>query len=317
MTEALELLLQDAGHGLTVSCHAVATWRIPGFYMDAEGHLEAKRLMEPDAQAAYAAALAYRYTGKTAYAEKAVEMIDGWAAINQEFTENDGPLVSAYLGVGLIRAAIWIKDYPGWEQKARERFTRWITDICLPAWAGIPGRNNWWNWSLYAQAAFYHFADDNANLKRITAELKTHIGNSISAEGFIPEEAERGQNGMWYHYFALAPLTAAAYLVQEAIGEDLFHYTSSDGKSIKLALDALFRYVDGRVEEWPFTPDQNFPELAVDTWPVELYDAMAVIYQDAEYERFAAPYRPVVGNRNSGSGYYLSYAWIYPSLILD
>lgn len=315
-SDALKLLLEDAEAGMETVSHAVATWRIPGFYMDQEGHLEAKRRMEPDARAAYTTALAYKYTGKEAYADKAREMIHAWASVNKEFTENDGPLVSAYLGVGLIRAAILIKDYPGFHADEVDQFEQWMTKVCLPAWKGIPGRNNWWNWSLYAQAAYYCFTGDNDQLQVIIAELKEHIDTSISAEGFIPEETSRGQNGLWYHYFALAPSTAAAYLIREATGEDLFLWVSPSGKSLKLALDTLFHYVNGRVGEWPYAPDQNFPELAPDTWPVELYEAMARIYGDEAYEKFAAPFRPVIGNRNGDSGHYLSYAWIYPALTI-
>ncbi|MEK5645658.1 MULTISPECIES: alginate lyase family protein [Paenibacillus] len=311
------ILLKEANVSLASKPHAVATWRIPGFYMDQEGHLEAKRKMEPDAQAAFSTALAYKYTGKTVYANKAREMIYAWAKMNRGFTENDGPLVSAYLGVGLIRAADMIKDYHFFNREEQTTFKRWMTQVCLPAWKGIQGRNNWWSWSLYAQAAYYAYAGDKAALQVVIEELKEHIDKSISSQGFITEETERGKNGMWYHYFALAPTTAAADLIRKATQEDLFHWVSPSGRSLKLALDTLFYYVNGHVNEWPYAPDQNFPELAQDTWPVELYDAMARIYGDAAYEHFVGPYRPVIGNRNQESGYYLSYAWVYPEMIID
>lgn len=314
-SDVLQCLLQDANEGMSVSCHAVSSWNIPGYYVDAVGHLAAKRFMEADAQAAYSTALANRFTGEPAYADKAKELINGWATVNTEITDNDGPLVSAYLGVGLIKAAELLKAYSGWNSEDQERFIHWMTKVCLPMWDRIPYRNNWWNWSLYAQLALYCFMGDETGFAEEVANLKEHIDSSMSSTGFIPEETVRGKNSIWYHYFALGPTTAAAKLILDATGEDLFHWTSPSGKSIKLALDTLFHYADGRVEEWPYDKNQNFPApLASDTWPVDLFEAMSQVYRDPEYERFVSPYRPVAGNKNRNSGYYLSHSWIYPAL---
>lgn len=312
---ALEHLLQAANSMLSSECHAVPVWSIPGFYYDSAGHTEAKRIMEADAQAAYTAALAYRLTGEPVYAEKAKALLHGWATVNQEIAGHDGPLVSAYIGVGLIQAAAMIKEYPGWARADRDRFVGWVTRVCLPAWDSIPIRNNWWNWSLYAQLSLFYFMEDEARFVEEVAELKAHIDASFSPTGFVPEETKRGTNSIWYHYFTLAPTTAAAKLILDATGEDLFHWTSPSGNSIKKALDTLFHYADGRVEEWPYDKDQKFPSpLTSDSWPLDLFEAMSKVYGDPGYERFVAPYRPITGNRNINTGYYQSYSWIYPAL---
>ncbi|MNO46428.1 Alginate lyase [compost metagenome] len=300
---------------MSVSCHAVTTWHIPGFYSDMAGHQAAKRLMEQDAQAACTAAMAYRHTGEAAYADKALELIQGWASINKQLAGDDGPLVSAYLGTGLIQAAELIKNYPGWRKEDKARFIAWMTGVCLPEWDRIPLRNNWWSWSLYAQLSLFRLMDDKARFAEEVVNLKEHIDSSLAPSGFIPEETMRGTNSIWYHYFALAPLTAAIKLVYDSTGEDLFHWTSPGGKNIKTALDTLFYYADGRVEEWPYDKDQKFPApLAPDTWPLDLYEAMFRVYRDPGYERFVSPHRPVTGNKNLSSGYYQSYAWIFPEL---
>ncbi|RAV05038.1 alginate lyase family protein [Paenibacillus sp. YN15] len=311
---AVQLVLREAEAGMAAPCHAVPVWSIPGYYLDAAGHTAAKRLMEEDAQNAYAAALAYRITGKPAYADKTVELLNGWAAVNREVADHDGPLVSAYLGVGLIKAAELVKGYSGWSGRDREQFIHWLTAIFLPGWDGIPGRNNWWSWSLYAQLTLFQFMGDSARFAEEAANLKEQIDSSIAADGFLPEETVRGKNGIWYHYFALAPLTAAAKLVLDTTGEDLFHWISPGGKSLKLALDTLFYFIDGRVDQWPFEADQNFPKpLAPHAWPLDLYEAMAGVYRDPEYERLVSPCRPIAGHKNSNSGFYVSHAWIYPT----
>ncbi|MEC0172121.1 alginate lyase family protein [Paenibacillus graminis] len=312
---ALQQLLQVANDSMSVSCHAVSTWHIPGFYFDMAGHQAAKRLMEEDAQAAYTAALAYRHTGRTAYADKALELIDGWAAINKVLTGDDGPLVSAYLGTGLIRAAELLHSYSGWRKENKDQFIAWMTGVCLPGWDRIPLRNNWWSWSLYAQLSLFRLMDDQARFAEEVAHLKEHIDSSLETSGLIPEETTRGNNAIWYHYFSLAPLTAAIKLVDDTTGENLFHWTSPGGKSVKKALDTFFYYADGRIEEWPYDNGQKFPApLASDTWPLDLYEAMFNVYREPEYERFVSPYRPITGNKNSSSGYYQSYAWIFPEL---
>jgi len=315
ISTALDQLLQIANESLQVCCHAVPIWDIPGFYFDPAGHQAAKRLMEADAQAAYSTALAYQITGEAVYADKAIELIDGWASVNKELADKDGPLVSAYLGVGIIQAAELIKSYPGWHTDNHDRFVRWMTSVCLPEWDRIPLRNNWWSWSLYAQLALFLFLDDRDRFAEETLNLKLHIEDSIATSGFIPEETTRGTKAIWYHYFALAPMTAAAKLVLDETGEDLFHHTYSGGKSIKKALDTLLYYVDGNAEEWPFDKDQNIPEpLSAHTWPLDLFEAMYKIYGDPAYERFVSAYRPIVGHINKNNGYFQSYAWVFPEL---
>ncbi|MDF2836017.1 MAG: hypothetical protein K0Q63_1657, partial [Paenibacillus sp.] len=176
---ARDSLLALADDSMSARSNAVPIWQIPGFYIDKEGHQTAKRLMERDAQAAYATAIAYQLTGRAGYADKAAELIDGWASVNVGFSDNDGPLVSAYIGSGLIQAARRIRAYEGWNAEQRDRFVRWTTTVCLPAWDGIPGRNNWWSWSLYAQLCLFRFLEDNEAIRLEARQLKAHIDESL------------------------------------------------------------------------------------------------------------------------------------------
>jgi predicted ester cyclase len=187
--------------------------------------------------------------------------------------------------------------------------------VCLPEWDRIPLRNNWWSWSLYAQLALYRFMDDKLRLAEEVTALKGHLDHSLSIEGFIPEEASRGKHSLWYHYFALAPVTAAAKLVLDTTGEDLFRWVSPGGKSLQYAVERFFHYVNGHLKEWPYDDNPIFPaQLSGGTWPLDLVEAMANIYKNPDFERFVAPYRPITGNININSGHYHAYAWIYPEL---
>ncbi|WP_162551280.1 alginate lyase family protein [Paenibacillus tepidiphilus] len=312
---ALDRLLEEADESLSAGAHAVWVWEIPGFYQDTAGHTAAKRLMEVDVKTAYTTALAYRLTGTSAYADTARAVLMDWAAVNREIAGADGPLVSAYLGVGLIRAAEWIKGYPGWSMAEQRVFTDWLTVVCLPLWDGIPLRNNWWNWSLYAQLALFRFMEEPERFAGEVTAFKEQLEASLSIEGFIPEETQRGRHSLWYHYFALAPATAAAKLILDATGEDLFRWVTPGGKSLQTALELFFHYGGGHLQDWPFDPEPIFPaSLSGGTWPLDLFEAMSKIYGKADYERFVAPHRPVTGGINQNTGFYHSYAWVYPEL---
>nr|BAM95908.1 acetan lyase [Paenibacillus sp. OTK] len=312
--EAYDIMIADANDGLSVSGNAIAIWNIPGYYADSAGHNAAKGRMEVDAKAAYATALAYQFTGNTAYANKAVQLLNGWSYTNTAVTGTDGPLASAYLGVGLIQAADLIKGYSGWSAADQSQFANWIGTVFLPKWGGINGRNNWWDWSLYAQLSYYHFTDNSTAFAAEVANLKTQIDHSIDSNGFITEETTRGSNSLWYHYFALAPMTAAAEVVRNATGENLFTWVSPSGKSIKLALDKFFYYVNGRVSQWPYSSNTGYPSaLSSNLYPLNMYEAMAEVYGDMDYEIYVTQYRPLVG-APTGDNYH-HFAWVYPTLL--
>lgn len=312
--EAYDQLIADANAGLSVTSHAVAVWNIPGYYADAAGHDAAKALLDRDAAAAYSGALAYKFTGNTAYANKAKELINGWAYTNTSTTGSDGPLVSAYLGVGLILAADLIKDYSGWSAADQTQFKNWIATVWLPKWDGMSSRNNWWDWSLYAQLAYYQFTDNATAFAAEVANLKTQIDTSIDSNGFLPEESSRGTNSLWYTYFALAPMTAAAEIVRNTTGENLFTWVSPSGKSIKLAADKLFYYVNGHISEWPYSSNTGFPSaLNSHQYPLNMYEALGEIYQDTNYDIYVTQYRPVGAVLNGDRIH--SFAWVYPTLL--
>ncbi len=310
--EAFDSMMEDADAALGETGHAIATLNIPGYYANPSAHDAAKLRLEIDAQSAYAAAVAYRLTDDTDYADKAKEILNDWSYTNTAITGTDGRLVSAYVGVGLINAADLIKDYSGWSAADKTQFGDWLTNVTLPVWDSITFTSNWRDWSLYAQIASYQFLDDETAMASEVNQLKTQIDVSIADDGFLPDETTRGQNSLWYHYFALTSMTAAAEIVKNATGEDLFHWTSPNGRSIKQALDKMFYYVDGHVSEWPTAyggGNQSFSNAR------NLYEAMAEIYADEDYEDYVKSSRPLQGRINYSSGYYHNHAWVYPTLL--
>ena len=130
------------------------------------GNTNQKRLYG-DANEAYTLALAYKLTGNTSYADKAIYFLNNWAFINKEYRGNgydqafgDGETLvaktwltshgyqsyqkyklphyydqsSAELRLvtsanAFLFAALLIKDYSGWSTSEQNKFTQWVTNV--------------------------------------------------------------------------------------------------------------------------------------------------------------------------------------------
>ncbi|MEK8205349.1 carbohydrate-binding protein [Paenibacillus sp. FSL L8-0696] len=317
--EAYAVMMNDANLGLLVNSHAVANWNVPGYYADPAGHIAAKGGFEQDTQAAYAAALAYRFTGDAKYAQKAVALMNSWATVNKSNGGTDAPLASAYIGVGMLNAADLLADYSGWSAADQTVFKNWVETVLMPKWnARLNDANNWGDWMMYAELAYYHYANNETAFNDLVTKLKQKIDQSIDSLGFLPAEATRGSNSMWYHFFALSPMTASAEIVLHATGENLYTWVSPSGKSLKKAVDNLFYYANGRYTEWPneYGGKQVYNTFINSNYfPLNMYEAMAEVYQNKDFEIYVSPYRPVGGNINEDTGFYHNQAWVYPTLL--
>ena len=149
--------------------------------------------------------------------------------------------------------------------------------------------------------------------------IRERIGSGIAANGELPEENKRTNNGMWYTFFAMTSMTTAVQIILNTTGDDLYGYTAPNGRSIRLALDKEFFYAV-HPEEWPYPlPEGLAGELwrilypCDDTiqlpypngWPGTLFEVMSDVYGVAEWEDWVSPHRPQRGY----------HAWIYVTLV--
>jgi hypothetical protein len=316
-------LITEAEQALVASPHAVADFNVPGYYGQPAASMAAKQGLSDDASAAYALALAYQLdTGdrRTLYATKAVELLNAWAATNRRVSGEDGDLVLCYAGIPLVFAADLLSNYPGWRPEDRDAFKGWVNRVFRRSADKIKGRaNNHGAWGTFASMAGAHLTDDADAVNADVVRLKQRIARAIASDGELPDENRRTNSGMWYTYFALMPMTAAAQIVLNATGEDLFRYTAPNGRSLKLALDRFFRHCRNPTA-WPYkkpgglfglvynTIYPSADELLLPTpsdWPGNLYEAMAAIYGERAWEEWVEKYRPIRGGRG----------WIYPTLM--
>ena len=308
---AYTALMEQANQNLGKASEAVADFNVPGFYQDPDGHRNALRTLAQDAWVAYSCAMAYRLTPDgdgLPYADKALEVLDAWATTNQKASGYDGSLVMAYAGVGLLFAAELMTDYDAWSVAQRELFNQWTRTVFLPVCRGIVDReNNWGDWALLGSITAHAYLGELDAVDADIAHLRRKIEGAIHPDGSMPHETRRGKRGIWYTYFALAPLTAACQVAANARSVDLFNYKGANGVGVKDALDYLFHYCE-HPEEWPHHTEDDLAHPRKNHWPGNLFEAMSGVYGERRYGDWVNDARPVFifGHH---------YAWAAPTLL--
>ncbi len=308
---AYKALIQEADKALEREPEAIIDFDIPAFYQDPVGNRKVMNRLSGDAWAAYVGAVAYQLTsseGKLKYASKAIEILDAWASTNKNVSNADGNLTMVYNGVGLVYAAELLSDNEAWRQQQREEFKEWLSTVYLHSCETISTRtNNWGDWGLLGCIAAHHFLDDTEALDNDIEQIRHKIDYAIESDGHMPSEVSRGKNGIWYTYFALAPLTAASQIAENSRDVDLFNYKGKDGAGIEDALDYLLIH-SRKLAIWSHYSDTdlNYPPSV--GWPRNLYEAMFGIYGKAEYEQWIEDSRPIMVHGHH-------YAWALPTLL--
>jgi len=290
--------------------HTIAMYVTPGFYKGAAAFFAATNGITHDADAAYVNAVAYRLTNDPSYADCTARILRAWAHDNTGVaTTDDSQLSMSELGTGFIESAELLTGYSGWTDADRSSFRNWIRNVYLKQVVDpIKDRtNNWGEWGTYGAVTADYYLDDAAGVANETARLQKHIDEAISADGHMPDEIARGEASLWYTYYALAPMTAAARVIKTAGGPDLYQWSSPSGKRIKLALDVLLAGVQNPAQ-WTSKVTARPSDPTKDWWPYDLFEAMSDEYGDKQFEAYAAQRRPIM---NTGH----HHAWTLPTLL--
>ncbi|MCC5839641.1 MAG: alginate lyase family protein [Opitutales bacterium] len=290
---------------------APAIFDAPAISVDNQGHQDAFFLLGGDVWAAYAMALLYRLDhspGREIYGNKALEVLNAWASNNHSVTGGDGHLMMAYGGVGLLHAAQLMRSSSLWSDPDRQQFESWVRTVFLGSCSAIRGRrNNWGDWGIFGAITAHNFLGERFALEADATQLRNKIDRRINSEGILPEEVHRGSAGLWYTYFSLAPLTAAANVLYNAQLADFFNYVPESGGGLRLALDYLFTYcLDPG--SWPHHQWGLVNPPSPDTFYGTLFEAMAEIYGDADYAAWVEDSRPIMNDWHH-------FSWAAPTLI--
>jgi len=282
----------------------VADYNVPDIYTDPTGFWAAVNGITHDADAAYEMAVVYSVTGDTTYARPSAALIRAWASTNTQVSGHDGQLSMAEVGAGFILSAELLAKYSGWTATDNATLQHWLQTVYYPQVAvQIRDRtNNWGDWGIFASVLTHQYLGDKAGLDSETIRLQSHIDFQIDSDGSLPSEIARGPGAeVWYTYFALDPMTAAARVLHNAGEPDLLTWTSPHGHTIAAALDHLLYLT------------QNAASLGLsgprvqDPWPADLFDAMGVLSGHASWTSYAATKAP-----NMYVGHH--YAWTFPTL---
>ncbi|HEY8965649.1 MAG TPA: alginate lyase family protein [Candidatus Methylacidiphilales bacterium] len=150
---------------LAANKHADLAWTpraVPVVYRGFDKiHPENYSLLFNDAAAAYACALRWKVSGETAYADKAVEILDAWAGTLASIQgTSDRFLASGIYGYELANAAEIIRSYPGWTEERFFRFRKMMLEVFYPMNHDFLVHHNgakidhyWANWDLCNMAS--------------------------------------------------------------------------------------------------------------------------------------------------------------------
>jgi hypothetical protein len=259
---------------------------------------------------------------RAAYANKAIEILDAWATVNHRVSGPDGALVMMYKGIQLVYAGDLLANYPGWSADGVARFRYWVSSqFSSSADEKKEDENNVGAWGTLGAMAAAAYLRNEAGVDAEIERLRNRIRDQIAEDGELPAENLRTNSGMWYTFFALAPMTGAAQLARNVRGVDLFNHAAPNGRSLRLALDRLFFY-SLHPDQWPYPLPGGlqgmawqllYPcadELEIPSpsgWPGNLFEAMASEYGVNEWSQWVKPHRPIHGG----------HVWIYPTLTRD
>jgi hypothetical protein len=144
--------------------------------------------------------------------------------------------------------------------------------------------NNHGTWYDVQVARYDVFVGNNmAAATVIKAAQAKRIAAQIDPDGTQPKEMSR-TNSFDYVWYNLTALFDLAHM-GKGVGVDLFTYQTTDGRSIKKALDFLTPYVDPQ-KTWP-NQQINPPNRDV---PMPVLRRASIAYQSASYEQLLQMY---------------------------
>jgi len=251
-------------------------FRQDGVYVDGQdgvrdpgANMEASHLAHSLSRATTDLALAWRFTGETRYADKALDLIHFWCIDRGSYMFPDGrvddpaspggkyggDVVLFHCTWDLFLACYLLLDYPGWGLQPRAAIKRWIGAMVdrqrpLMFWGGQAMYNNWEDARLLYLAQGALALDDLDLLARVFDRWGQTLPLKMTDEGELHRETMRTRS-MSYTLFALHSTLRIAEIARQH-GVDLYDLCVN-GRTIRTAVDYAAGYL-----------------LDIDTWPHEM-----------------------------------------------
>jgi hypothetical protein len=262
---------------------------LPYIRRDGERNPELRRIsdhreMDEMANHVETLALAFYFTGREAYAEKASALLRIWffepaTRMNPNLQYAQAvPGVNSGRGTGLIesRSLTRVVDAVGllagskaWSQADQRQledwfkeFLRWMLESKHGQAEGA-AKNNHGTYYDVQVASFAFFLGRPELATRILSEAREkRIAVQIEPDGKQPLELVRTR--AWS--YSVANLSGLVLLARlgENVGVDLWHYETADGRSIRKALDFLAPFGSGE-QKWPYKQLGEWPKHSLDS----------------------------------------------------
>ncbi|GHD72986.1 alginate lyase [Streptomyces mirabilis] len=230
----------------------------------------------------YDLALAWYYTGRKQYAEKAATVLRTWflaPATRMNPNLDHGQFIPCkYDGraIGIIdfsqsytsvldAIAILETGAPGWSKSDRTAMRAWNTDfrdwLENSAFGGEEGaaKNNHGTFhDMQLAALAYATGDEDLARRTVLGAESKRIDPQVAADGSQPQELTRTRS---WHYstFDLVAYTRLAAIGRH-VGVNLWRYTGPDGQTLAKAVDYLLPAATGAAP-WPY-PELEFHRYA-------------------------------------------------------
>ena len=266
--------------------------------------------------------LAWFFTGQEKYAKKASQLLRIWF-LDSETRMNpnlknasalpgvyDGMPIGIIFSVALIKTVDHVKllsmseSWTENDDKALKTwfrdYTTWLLESDMGKKEGL-ANNNHGSWYTAQVMAYSLYSGDRERAKSLTGLARKQIDQQITDIGSMPKELSR-QRSMHYSVYGLQAFVAVARCM-DYLGEDLWHYKTTDGRGLQLAFSFLSPYLTGN-KEWTWTNIEKgkIPDGALDVfrWAERKYDTPEFA-ETSRYLYKAAPERSITAHLTAES----------------
>ncbi|MEO7577503.1 MAG: LamG-like jellyroll fold domain-containing protein, partial [Massilia sp.] len=206
-------------------------------------HAENYTKLFNDVAAAYACALRWKVGGDTAYADKAVQIMNGWSAVLTGIGgSSDAALAAGIYGYEFANAGEIMRGYSGWLAADFTRFQQMMRNVFYPTNHDFLVRHNdteithyWANWDLCNMAsvmAIGVLCDDRTLFDEAVAYFKGNAGNGAVAQavyyvhpGYLGQWQETGRD-QGHNTLGIALMGAICEMAWNQ-GVDLYGYDNN------------------------------------------------------------------------------------------
>lgn len=214
--------------------------------------------------------LAWYFSDKPEYANKAISMIRTWfiepaTRMNPNLNYAQGiPGIDAGRGAGvldgryfstrIVDSLVMLRQSPKWTAQDEQKMHQWMNEYLSWLQTSRNGKkeatakNNHGSWYAVQVAGIAWYLKQPALVKAMVELQRQKLDHQLAADGSQPEELARTRS-FHYSYFNLQAVTSMAILADK-VGENLWKYRTAKGSGLIAMLDFMAPYLDEN-KLWP------------------------------------------------------------------